>query len=183
MATETSVLRPEQAIPEAEQITRTEGRGMESRLRRRLDSLEKATNEVDTLRAAFLRLHGKSPVRRMHELIENADDDRPPSEAASWPKRSDIRKLSSLTHTSLTFANFWTSGVKWARSWITVYRTKSRSHTLSPSFRCAWRSPSYYELGLLMKSEIEQSVRGTNLEEHPIHHLTLRLGAQNHSRQ
>ena len=61
---ETSVLAAlEQAIQKLNIMREQEGRGMEAEMRRRLNSLEQATNEVDKLRAAVSQgLHGKSAV-------------------------------------------------------------------------------------------------------------------------
>ena len=61
---EASVLAAlEQAIQKLNTMREQEGRGMEAELRRRLDSLEKATGEVDKLAGSGLKgLHGKSAV-------------------------------------------------------------------------------------------------------------------------
>ncbi|HEV7550912.1 MAG TPA: YicC/YloC family endoribonuclease, partial [Candidatus Angelobacter sp.] len=80
---ETSVLAAlEQAIQKLNFMREQEGRGMEAELRRRLDSLEKATQEVDKFRAAVSKAYMEKVRSRMQELIENADEDRILQEAA-----------------------------------------------------------------------------------------------------
>ena len=82
----------DQAIKKLNVMREQEGRGMEAELRRRLDSLEKATNEVDKLRAAVSKAYMEKVRSRMQELLENADEDRILQEAAILAERSDIQE-------------------------------------------------------------------------------------------
>jgi len=82
----------EQAIQKLNTMREQEGRGMETELRRRLDALEKATNEVDKLRAAVSKAYMEKVRSRMLELIENADEDRVCRKQRSWPSAVTSRK-------------------------------------------------------------------------------------------
>ncbi len=72
-----------------------------SELRRRLTSLEQATEEVSKLRAAVSRAYMEKVRSRMQELMENADEDRILQEAAILAERSDIQEELVRLHTHI----------------------------------------------------------------------------------
>src|SRR4029077_17837341 len=78
----------DQAIQKLNIMREQEGSGMEAEMRRRLTSLEQATDEVSKLRAAVSKAYMEKVRARMQELMENADQDRILQEAAILAERS-----------------------------------------------------------------------------------------------
>ena len=82
----------DQAITRLNTMREEEGRGMESELRRRLESLENATQEVSKMRSAVSRAYMEKVRTRMSELVGNMEEDRILQEAAILAERSDIQE-------------------------------------------------------------------------------------------
>jgi uncharacterized protein (TIGR00255 family) len=157
---ETSVLAAlEQAIQKLNTMREQEGRGMEAELRRRLDSLEKATGEVDKLRAAVSKAYMEKVRSRMLELIENADEDRVLQEAAILAERSDIQEeLVRLTTHIDHFRKLLDQGGEVGKKLDFLLQELNREANtlLSKTSGVAGEGLRITELGLLMKSEIEK---------------------------
>ena len=157
---ETSVLAAlEQAIQKLNTMREQEGRGMEAELRRRLDSLEKATEEVDKLRAAVSKAYMEKVRSRMLELIENADEDRVMQEAAILAERSDIQEeLVRLTTHIDHFRKLLDQGGEVGKKLDFLLQELNREANtlLSKTSGVAGEGLRITELGLLMKSEIEK---------------------------
>src|SRR5947207_3304524 len=81
-----------QAITRLNTMREEEGRGMEAELRRRLESLEQATQEVSKMRSAVSRAYMEKVRTRMSELVGNVEEDRLLQEAAILAERSDIQE-------------------------------------------------------------------------------------------
>jgi uncharacterized protein (TIGR00255 family) len=157
---ETSVLAAlEQAIQKLNIMREQEGRGMEAELRRRLDSLEKATNEVEKLRTAVSKAYMEKVRSRMQELIENADEDRIIQEAAILAERSDIQEeLVRLTTHIDHFRKLLDQGGEVGKKLDFLLQELNREANtlLSKTSGVAGEGLRITELGLLMKSEIEK---------------------------
>lgn len=157
---ETSVLAAlDQAIQKLNHMREQEGRGMEAELRRRLDSLEQATNEVGKLRAAVSRAYMDKVKARMQELLENADEDRILQEAAILAERSDIQEELVRLHTHIEhFRKLLNeSGEVGKKLDFLLQELNREANTLlSKTSGVAGEGLRITELGLLMKSEIEK---------------------------
>ncbi|HEY2116377.1 MAG TPA: YicC/YloC family endoribonuclease [Candidatus Angelobacter sp.] len=157
---ETSVLAAlEQAIQKLNIMREQEGRGMEAELRRRLDSLEQATKEVDKLRAAVSKAYMEKVRLRMQELIENADEDRIMQEAAILAERSDIQEELVRLNTHIDhFRKLLDQGGEVGKKLDFLLQELNREANtlLSKTSGVAGEGLRITELGLLMKSEIEK---------------------------
>jgi uncharacterized protein (TIGR00255 family) len=157
---EASVLAAlEQAIQKLNIMREQEGRGMEAELRRRLDALEKATAEVDKLRAAVSKAYMEKVRLRMQELIENADEDRVLQEAAILAERSDIQEELVRLNTHIDhFRKLLGQGGEVGKKLDFLLQELNREANtlLSKTSGVAGEGLRITELGLLMKSEIEK---------------------------
>jgi uncharacterized protein (TIGR00255 family) len=157
---EASVLAAlEQAIQKLNIMREQEGRGMESQLRRRMDALEKATAEVDKLRAAVSKAYMEKVRLRMQELIENADEDRIMQEAAILAERSDIQEELVRLNTHIDhFRKLLDQGGEAGKKLDFLLQELNREANtlLSKTSGVAGEGLRITELGLLMKSEIEK---------------------------
>ena len=157
---ETSVLAAlEQAIQKLNHMREQEGRGMEAELRRAPDSLEKATNEVDKLRAAVSKAYMEKVRSRMQELMENADEDRMLQEAAILAERSDIQEELVRLNTHIDhFRKLLDQGGEVGKKLDFLLQELNREANtlLSKTSGVAGEGLRITELGLLMKSEIEK---------------------------
>lgn len=157
---ETSVLTAlDQAIQKLNQMREQEGRGMETELRRRLDSLEEATNEVSKLRAAVSRAYMDKVRARMQELLENADQDRILQEAAILAERSDIQEELVRLHTHIDhFRKLLDQAGEVGKKLDFLLQELNREANtlLSKTSGVAGEGLRITELGLHMKSEIEK---------------------------
>jgi len=157
---EASVLAAlEQAIQKLNIMREQEGRGMEAELRRRLDALEKATAEVDKLRAAVSKAYMEKVRLRMQELIENADEDRVLQEAAILAERSDIQEELVRLNTHIDhFRKLLDQGGEVGKKLDFLLQELNREANtlLSKTSGVAGEGLRITELGLLMKSEIEK---------------------------
>jgi uncharacterized protein (TIGR00255 family) len=157
---ETSVLAAlDTAIQKLNVMREQEGRGMEDELRRRLDSLEQATNEVGKLRAAVSRAYMDKVRSRMQELLENADQDRILQEAAILAERSDIEEELVRLHTHIGhFRKLLDQAGEVGKKLDFLLQELNREANtlLSKTSGVAGEGLRITELGLLMKSEIEK---------------------------
>jgi uncharacterized protein (TIGR00255 family) len=157
---ESSVLAAlDQAIQKLNQMREQEGRGMEAELRRRLDSLEEATNEVSKLRAAVSRAYMDKVRARMQELLENADQDRILQEAAILAERSDIQEELVRLHTHIEhFRKLLDQAGEVGKKLDFLLQELNREANtlLSKTSGVAGEGLRITELGLHMKSEIEK---------------------------
>ena len=157
---ETAVLAAmDQAIQKLNLMREQEGRGMELEMRRRLDSLQKATEEVSRLRAAVSKAYMEKVRSRMQELLENADQDRILQEAAILAERSDIQEELVRLHTHIDhFRKLLDQGGEVGKKLDFLLQELNREANtlLSKTSGVAGEGLRITELGLQMKSEIEK---------------------------
>jgi uncharacterized protein (TIGR00255 family) len=157
---ETAVLAAmEQGIQKLNLMREQEGRGMEAEMRRRLDALEKATEEVSRLRAAVSKAYMEKVRARMQELLENADQDRILQEAAILAERSDIQEELVRLHTHIDhFRKLLDQGGEVGKKLDFLLQELNREANtlLSKTSGVAGEGLRITELGLQMKSEIEK---------------------------
>jgi len=149
----------EQAIQKLNLMREQEGRGMETEMRRRLDALEKATEEVSRLRAAVSKAYMEKVRSRMQELLENADQDRILQEAAILAERSDIQEELVRLHTHIDhFRKLLDQGGEVGKKLDFLLQELNREANtlLSKTSGVAGEGLRITELGLQMKSEIEK---------------------------
>jgi len=148
-----------QAIDRLNTMREHEGRGMEAELRRRLQALEHATEEVSGLRAAVSRAYMEKVRSRMQELLENSDPDRILQEAAILAERSDIQEELVRLHTHIDhFRRVLDQGGEAGKKLDFLLQELNREANtlLSKTSGVAGDGLRITELGLLMKSEIEK---------------------------
>jgi uncharacterized protein (TIGR00255 family) len=157
---ETSVLAAlDQAIQKLNVMREQEGRGMEAELRKRLTSLEQATEEVSKLRAGVTRAYMEKVRLRMQELLENADQDRILQEAAILAERSDIQEELVRLHTHIEhFRKLLDQAGEVGKKLDFLLQELNREANtlLSKTSSVAGDGLRITELGLQMKSEIEK---------------------------
>jgi uncharacterized protein (TIGR00255 family) len=149
----------EQAIQKLNLMREQEGRGMEAEMRRRLDALEKATDEVSRLRAAVSKAYMEKVRGRMQELLENADEDRILQEAAILAERSDIQEELVRLHTHIDhFRKLLDQGGELGKmlDFLLQELNREANTLLSKTSGVAGEGLRITELGLQMKSEIEK---------------------------
>ena len=149
----------DQAIVKLNVMREQEGRGMEDEMRRRLNSLEQATNEVSKLRAAVSKAYMEKVRSRMQELLENADQDRILQEAAILAERSDIQEELVRLHTHIDhFRKLLDQGGEVGKKLDFLLQELNREANtlLSKTSGVAGEGLRITELGLQMKSEIEK---------------------------
>jgi uncharacterized protein (TIGR00255 family) len=149
----------DQAIVKLNIMREQEGRGMEDEMRRRLNSLEQATNEVSKLRAAVSKAYMEKVRSRMQELLENADQDRILQEAAILAERSDIQEELVRLHTHIDhFRKLLDQGGEVGKKLDFLLQELNREANtlLSKTSGVAGEGLRITELGLQMKSEIEK---------------------------
>lgn len=149
----------DEAIRKLNLMREEEGNGIETELRRRLESLEKLTTEVSALRAAVSRAYLEKVRTRMQELLENADEDRMLQEAAILAERSDIQEELVRLHNHVEhFLNLLSQGGEVGKKLDFLLQELNReSNTLlSKTSGVAGEALRITELGLQMKSEIEK---------------------------
>jgi len=151
----------EQAIEKLNVMREHEGQGMEAELRRRLQSLEHATEEVSKLRSVVTRAVMEKVRARMKELLENvnADEDRILQEAALLAERSDIQEelVRLKTHVD-HFRKLLDSGGEVGKKLDFLLQELNREANtlLSKTSGVTGEALRITELGLQMKSEIEK---------------------------
>jgi uncharacterized protein (TIGR00255 family) len=151
----------EQAIEKLNVMREHEGHGMEAELRRRLQSLEHATEEVSKLRSVVTRAVMEKVRVRMKELLENvnADEDRILQESALLAERSDIQEelVRLKTHVD-HFRKLLDSGGEVGKKLDFLLQELNREANtlLSKTTGVTGEALRITELGLQMKSEIEK---------------------------
>jgi uncharacterized protein (TIGR00255 family) len=157
---ETAVLDSlDQAIHKLNAMREHEGEGIEAELRRRLQALEQATEEVSKLRSAVSRAFMEKVQSRMHELLENADEDRILQEAAILAERSDIQEELVRLHTHIDhFRKLLDQGGEVGKKLDFLLQELNREANtlLSKTSGVAGEGLRITELGLQMKAEIEK---------------------------
>jgi len=149
----------DEAIVKLNVMREQEGRGMEDEMRRRLTSLEQATDEVSKLRAAVSKAYMEKVRSRMQELLENADEDRILQEAAILAERSDIQEELVRLHTHIDhFHKLLDQGGEVGKKLDFLLQELNREANtlLSKTSGVAGEGLRITELGLQMKSEIEK---------------------------
>lgn len=151
----------EQAIEKLNVMREHEGQGMEAELRRRLKSLEQATEEVSKLRSLVTRAVMDRVRGRMKELLENvnADEDRILQEAALLAERSDIQEELVRLQTHIEhFRKLLDSGGEVGKKFDFLLQEMNREANtlLSKTTGVTGEALRITELGLQMKSEIEK---------------------------
>ena len=149
----------DQAIHKLNSMREQEGKGMEAELRRRLDVLEEATDEVSKHRAAVSRACMDKVRARMQELVEDADPDRILQEAAILAERSDVQEELVRLHTHIDhFRKLLEQGGEAGKKLDFLLQELNREANtlLSKTSGVAGEGLRITELGLLMKSEIEK---------------------------
>lgn len=151
----------EQAIEKLNVMREHEGHDMETELRRRLKSLERAAEDVSKLRSVVTRAVIDKVRGRMRELLENvnADEDRILQEAALLAERSDIQEELVRLQTHIDhFRKLLDSGGEVGKKLDFLLQELNREANtlLSKTTGVTGEALHITELGLQMKSEIEK---------------------------
>jgi len=149
----------DRAIERLNVMREEEGRGMEAELRRRLDSLTVASQEVGKLRAQVTRAYMEKVRLRLQELLSSVDEDRVLQEAALLAERSDIQEelVRLETHIQHFFSLLDQGGEVGKKLDFLLQELNREANTLlSKTSGVAGEGLRITELGLLMKSEIEK---------------------------
>jgi uncharacterized protein (TIGR00255 family) len=151
----------EQAIERLNAMREEEGRGAVAELRERMQHLSTATREVDSLRGKVSKAYLDKVQGRMQELIgAHADPDRILQEAAMLAERSDIQEeLVRMKNHIQHFLSHLDGGGEVGKKLDFLLQEMNReSNTLlSKTTGVAGEALRITELGLAMKSEIEQA--------------------------
>ena len=151
----------EQAIERLNQMREEEGRGAGVELRERMQSLSKATREVEGLRGKVIKAYHEKVHGRMQELIgAHADPDRILQEAAMLAERSDIQEelVRMKNHIEHFLAHLDGSGEVGKKLDFLLQEMNREANTLlSKTTGVAGEALRITELGLAMKSEIEKA--------------------------
>jgi uncharacterized protein (TIGR00255 family) len=161
-ATEESVLaRMEELIDRLNLMREEEGRGIESELRDRMESLSHAVSEIGKLRALVSRAYLEKVQLRMNELIAgHSDPDRVLQEAAMLAERSDIQEeVVRLENHIKHFHSLLESGDEIGKKLDFLLQELNREANtlLSKTAGVAGEGLRITELGLMIKSEIEKA--------------------------
>ena len=149
----------DQAIAKLNLMREHEGEGMEKEMRRRLQNLEQAAEEVSRLRSAVTRAVMEKVQARMKELLENADQDRILQEAAILAERSDIEEELVRLQTHIEhFRKLLDHGGEVGKKLDFLLQELNREANtlLSKTSGVTGEGLRITELGLQMKSEIEK---------------------------
>jgi uncharacterized protein (TIGR00255 family) len=149
----------DQAIAKLNLMREHEGEGMEKEMRRRLQNLEQAAEEVSRLRSAVTRAVMEKVQTRMQELLENVDQDRILQEAAILAERSDIEEELVRLQTHIEhFRKLLDHGGEVGKKLDFLLQELNREANtlLSKTSGVTGEGLRITELGLLMKSEIEK---------------------------
>ena len=151
----------EKAIERLNHMREEEGRGAGAELRERMHHLSKATNEVELLRHKVLKAYHEKVQGRMQELIgAHADPDRILQEAAMLAERSDIQEeLVRMKNHIQHFLSHLNAGGEVGKKLDFLLQEMNREANtlLSKTTGVAGEALRITELGLAMKSEIEQA--------------------------
>jgi len=149
----------DQAITRLNLMREHEGEGMEKEMRRRLQNLEQAGEEVSHLRSAVTRAVMEKVQARMKELLENVDQDRILQEAAILAERSDIEEELVRLQTHIEhFRKLLDQGGELGKKLDFLLQELNREANtlLSKTSGVTGEGLRITELGLQMKSEIEK---------------------------
>lgn len=149
----------EKAIAKLNAMREEDGKGAESELRRRLQALEQAAQEVSKLRAVVTRAYRDKVYSRMQELLEAVDQDRILQEAAILAERSDVQEELVRVETHIQhFRSLLDEGGEVGKKLDFLLQELNREANtlLSKTSGIAGEALGITELGLLMKAEIEK---------------------------
>jgi len=149
----------DQAITRLNLMREHEGEGMEKEMRRRLQNIEQAGEEVSHLRSAVTRAVMEKVQARMKELLENVDQDRIVQEAAILAERSDIQEELVRLQTHIEhFRKLLDQGGELGKKLDFLLQELNREANtlLSKTSGVTGEGLRITELGLQMKSEIEK---------------------------
>ena len=149
----------DQAIAKLNLMREHEGEGMEKEMRRRLQNLEQAAEEVSRLRSAVTQAVMEKVQTRMQELLENVDQDRILQEAAILAERSDIEEELVRLQTHIEhFRKLLDHGGEVGKKLDFLLQELNREANtlLSKTSGVTGEGLRITELGLQMKSEIEK---------------------------
>jgi len=151
----------EKAIERLNHMREEEGRGAGAELRERMHHLSKATNEVELLRHKVLKAYHEKIHGRMQELLNtHVDPDRILQEAAMLAERSDIQEeLVRMKNHIQHFLSHLDAGGEVGKKLDFLLQEMNREANtlLSKTTGVAGEALRITELGLAMKSEIEQA--------------------------
>jgi len=151
----------EQAIERLNHMREEEGRSAVAELRDRMQQLSKATLEVESLRHKVLKAYHDKVSGRMQELIgAHADADRILQEAAMLAERSDIQEelVRMKNHIQHFLSHIEAGGEVGKKLDFLLQEMNREANTLlSKTTGVAGEALRITELGLAMKSEIEQA--------------------------
>jgi uncharacterized protein (TIGR00255 family) len=151
----------ERAVERLNQMREEEGRSSVAELRERMQHLSRATQEVEGLRGNVLRAYHDKVHGRMQELIgAHADPDRILQEAAMLAERSDIQEeLVRMKNHIQHFLSHLDAGGEVGKKLDFLLQEMNREANtlLSKTTGVAGEALRITELGLAMKSEIEQA--------------------------
>ncbi|HET6934129.1 MAG TPA: YicC/YloC family endoribonuclease, partial [Candidatus Angelobacter sp.] len=149
----------DEALKKLNAMREHEGQGIEAEMRRRLDSLEKATTQISSLRSAVSRALMEKVQTRMQELLGNYDQDRVLQEAAILAERSDVEEELVRLHTHIDhFRKLLDQGGEVGKKLDFLLQELNREANtlLSKTSGVTGEGLRITELGLQMKSEIEK---------------------------
>jgi uncharacterized protein (TIGR00255 family) len=151
----------QQAIERLNHMREEEGRSAVAELRERMQHLSKATLEVESLRHKVLKAYHDKVSGRMQELIgAHADADRILQEAAMLAERSDIQEelVRMKNHIQHFLSHIDAGGEVGKKLDFLLQEMNREANTLlSKTTGVAGEALRITELGLAMKSEIEQA--------------------------
>ena len=151
----------EQCIERLNQMREEEGRGAAAELRTRMTHLSSATHELDQLRGKVLKAYHEKIHGRMQELLNtHVDPDRILQEAAMLAERSDIQEeiVRMKNHVQHFTALLDAGGEVGKKLDFLLQEMNREANTLlSKTTGVAGEALRITELGLAMKSEIEQA--------------------------
>jgi uncharacterized protein (TIGR00255 family) len=159
---ETAVMaRVEEALSRLNEMREEEGRSVDTELRARLASLEKAASGVEVHRSMILRSYSDRLQSRMQELLgAQIDKERIMQEVAVLVDRSDIQEeLVRLNAHVKHFYGFLDQGGEVGKrlDFLLQEMNREANTLLSKTSGLAGEALKITEMGLLMKSEIEKA--------------------------
>lgn len=159
---ETAVMaRVEEALLRLNEMREQEGRSIDTELRARMTSLEKAAAGVEVHRGTILRSYSERLQSRMQELLgAQVEKERIMQEVAVLVDRSDIQEelVRLKAHVKHFFGLLYQGGEVGKKLDFLLQEMNREANTLlSKTSGLAGEALKITEMGLLMKSEIEKS--------------------------
>jgi uncharacterized protein (TIGR00255 family) len=155
------IARVEEALSRLNEMREQEGRSIDTELRARMASLEKATAGVEAHRSMILRSYADRLQSRMMELLgAQIEKERVVQEVAVLVDRSDIQEeLVRLSAHVKHFVGLLDQGGEVGKKMDFLLQEMNREANtlLSKTSGLAGDALKITEMGLLMKSEIEKS--------------------------